>query len=207
MLNRTLPPGFVVPAQPIKNDQPPTGPGWVHEIKHDGYRMLVRRNGERVRLWSRNGIDFTACLPLIAAVAAGIKAQSFTIDGEAVVIGPDGLSQFEELRRSTGASRAMLYAFDLIELDGIDLRSQPLLDRKAVLAKLLRTSKKGILLAEHTDVDGAVVFEFACKHGAEGIVSKRVDSIYRSGPHAAWVKVKNPTAIAVQRERSENWNR
>ena len=70
MLNRTLPPGFVVPAQPIKSDQPPTGPGWVHEIKHDGYRMLVRRDGERVRLWARNGIDFTAGLPLIAAVAA-----------------------------------------------------------------------------------------------------------------------------------------
>jgi bifunctional non-homologous end joining protein LigD len=169
--------------------------------------MLVRRDGERVRLWSRNAIDFTAGLPVITAVAARIKARSFTIDGEAVVIGPDGLSQFEELRRGTGASRAILYAFDLIEHDGIDLQSRPLLDRKAALAKLLRTAKAGILLAEHTDVDGTIVFEYACKHGAEGIVSKRVDSVYRSGPHPAWIKVKNPAAVAMQRERSENWNR
>jgi len=206
MLKRLLPPGFIVPAQPIERDRPPSGARWVHEIKHDGYRLIVRRDGTTVRLRTRRATDYTDRLPVIAAVAAKLKAQSFTIDGEAVVIGPDGRAQFDELRRRDGAKRAMLYAFDLIELDSVDLRNRPLLERKAVLARLLRGIEAGILLNEHIAEDGAVVFAHACKLDAEGIVSKQVDAPYRSGPHAAWIKTKNPAAIAVQRERSENWN-
>jgi ATP-dependent DNA ligase len=96
---KLLPPGFVVPAQPIKASKPPSGPDWVHEIKHDGYRLIVRRDGPTVRLYTRNAFDWTARLPAIAAAADRIKAKSFTIDGEAVVLGPDGLSRFDELRR------------------------------------------------------------------------------------------------------------
>jgi ATP-dependent DNA ligase len=95
MLKRSLPAGFVVPAQPVEQPQPPAGPEWVHEIKHDGYRMIVRRDGDRVRLYSRKAIDWTARLPAIAESAARLGARSFTIDGEAVVIGPDGLTDFE----------------------------------------------------------------------------------------------------------------
>jgi bifunctional non-homologous end joining protein LigD len=138
--------GFVVPAQPIKASKPPSGANWVHEIKHDGYRMIVRRDGATVRLYTRNGNDWTARLPAIAAAAARIKAKSFTIDGEAVVLGPDGLSRFDELRRREAARTAILYAFDLIEHDGEDLRSLAFLDRKAALARLLRNTKAGILL-------------------------------------------------------------
>src|SRR5579859_1200674 len=137
MIKRPLPPGFIVPAQPIERDEPPAGPDWVHEIKHDGYRMLVRRDGERVRLWTRNAVDLTDRLPLIATAAARVDAKSFTIDGEAVVLGPDGLSQFGELRSARGTRRAMLYAFDLIELDGTDIREQSLLARKTALVNLL----------------------------------------------------------------------
>ncbi len=100
----------------------------------------------------------------------------------------------------------MLYAFDPIEHDGRDLRDLPFLDRKAALALLLRDTKAGILLNEHVDGDGLTVFEHACRLGAEGIVSKRVDGTYRSGPCPVWIKVRNPASIAVQRERSENWN-
>jgi hypothetical protein len=107
-----------------------SGANWVHEIKHDGYRMIVRRDGPKVRLYSRNAYDWTARLPAIAGAAERIEANSFTIDGEAVVVGPDGLSRFEELRRREAAHKAILYAFDLIEHDGEDLRDRPFLDRK-----------------------------------------------------------------------------
>src|SRR5215475_13706279 len=134
---RCLPAGFVVPAQPIKASKPPSGGDWVHEIKHDGYRLIVRRDGPTVRLYSRNAYDWTRRLPAIAAAAGRIKARSFAIDGEAVVLGPDGLSRFDELRRREAAHSAILYAFDLIEHDGEDFRGRPFLDRKAALGRLL----------------------------------------------------------------------
>jgi bifunctional non-homologous end joining protein LigD len=143
-INR-LPAGFVIPAQPVKASKPPVGTDWVHEIKHDGYRMIVRRDGPSVRLYSRNAYDWTARLAGIAAAAELIKAKSCTIDGEAVVLGPDGLSRFEELRRREASRTAILYAFDLIEYDGEDLRNLPFLDRKAALARLLRDTKAGIV--------------------------------------------------------------
>src|SRR5580700_2143722 len=98
MLKRSLPSGFIALTQPVERETPPAGAEWVHEIKHDGYRMLVRRDGEHVRLYSRNANDWTARLPAIAAGAALLKAKSFSIDGEAVVIGPNGLTDFEALR-------------------------------------------------------------------------------------------------------------
>jgi bifunctional non-homologous end joining protein LigD len=202
-----LPAGFIFPAQPVLRLKPPVGTDWVHEIKHDGYRMIVRRDGHIVRLYSRNACDWTVRLASIAAAAEMIKAKSFTIDGEAVVLRPDGLSRFEELSRRDAARTAILYAFDLIEHDGEDLRDRPLLERKAALARLLRQTKAGILLNEHIAEDGASVFVHACRLGAEGIISKRVDGTYRSGPCRVWIKVRNPASIAVQRERSEIWNR
>jgi bifunctional non-homologous end joining protein LigD len=192
--------------QAVLASKPPSGADWVHEIEHDGYRMIVHRDGPTVRLYSRNAYDWTVRLAAIAAAAEGINADSFTIDGEAVVLGPDGLSRFEELSRRGAARTAILYAFDLIELDGEDLRCRPFLDRKAALAQLLRDIKAGILLNEHIAEDGATVFAYACRLGAEGIVSKRVDGTYRSGPSRVWIKVRNAASIAVQRERSERWN-
>src|SRR5579859_1901817 len=148
MLKSRIPAGFVVPAQPVEREKPPTGADWVHEIKHDGYRLLARREGDTVRLWTRNAVDLTDRLPLIATAAARIMAQSFTIDGEAVVLGPDGLSQFDELRRARGTRRAILYAFDLLELDGTDMRERPFLERKTALANLMPGVEDGILLNE-----------------------------------------------------------
>jgi bifunctional non-homologous end joining protein LigD len=200
---KPLPAGFIIPARPIPASRPPPGPDWVHEIKHDGYRLIVRRAGPIVRLYTRNAYDWTVRLPAIAAVVQQINAKSFTIDGEAVVLGTDGLSRFDELRRREAARTAILYAFDLIEHDGQDLRDRPFLDRKAALALLLRDTKAGILLNEHVAADGATVFAHACRLGAEGIVSKRVDGIYRSGPCSVWIKVRNRQhrgATGAQRE-------
>jgi hypothetical protein len=152
-LRDKLPIGFIVPAQPVEREAPPAGADWVHEIKHDGYRMIVRRDGDSVRLYSRKAIDWTTRLPAIAKGAAVLKAKSFTIDGEAVVVGPDGLTDFEALRRRGAGEVAVLYAFDLIELDGSDLRNLPIETRKATLASLLR--KPGALrLSEHIAADG-----------------------------------------------------
>jgi bifunctional non-homologous end joining protein LigD len=207
MVNRRAPPaGFIEPCLPTLAGKPPIGAGWIHEIKHDGYRMIVRRDGERVRLYSRKAIDWTARLSAIANGAGRLKAKSFTLDGEAVVVGPDGLTDFEALRRRGAGDVAVLYAFDLMELDGDDLRSLPIETRKATLASLLR-NPGAIRLSEHISADGPEVFAHACRLGAEGIVSKRLGSPYRSGLCDAWIKCKNPAAVAVQRERGAGWNR
>jgi ATP-dependent DNA ligase len=149
-MSKRLPAGFVIPAQPVMASRPPCGPDWVHEIKHDGYRLIARRDGPIVRLYSRNAYDLTARFSAIAGAAERIKAKSFTIDGEAVVLGPDGLSRFEELRRRQAARTAVLYAFDLIEHDGEDLRDCPFLDRKAELARLLRDTEAGASCSTNT---------------------------------------------------------
>jgi bifunctional non-homologous end joining protein LigD len=180
MLHRVLPPGFIIPAQPVKRPGPPCGPSWVHEIKHDGYRLIVLK-GATVRLFSRSGNDWTDRFPLITKAAQNIRG-SFLIDGEAVVVGPDGLSLFDQLQSTAGRVRAVLFAFDLIQHDGEDQRARPLLERKKLLAKTLARSDGGILYNDHLSESGDVVFDHACKLGAEGIVSKRIDSSYQSGP-------------------------
>jgi bifunctional non-homologous end joining protein LigD len=203
---KRLPAGFVIPAQPVLASKPPTGADWVHEIKHDGTELSCAGTAPQCGFTAATPTTGRRdCWPLPRA-AERIKAKSFTIDGEAVVLGPDGLSRFEELSRRSAARTAILYAFDLIEHDSEDLRNLLFLDRKAVLARLLRNTKAGILLSEHIAEDGPTVFAHACRLGAEGIVSKKIDSAYQSGPCRVWIKVRNPASIAVQRERSE-WNK
>jgi bifunctional non-homologous end joining protein LigD len=170
-------------------------------------RLIVRRDGEAVRLLTRRGYDWTDRYPAIAAAAAKLRAKSFTLDGEAVVVGHDGVAVFDALHRRHKAHEALLYAFDLLEHDGEDLRPRPLGDRKAKLARLLARAPSGIVFNEHTDVDGAVVFLHACKMGLEGIVSKRLTAPYRSGPSRDWIKVKNPDSPAMVRFREGRWDR
>jgi ATP-dependent DNA ligase len=183
------------------------GPHWIHEIKHDGFRILARRGPTGVRLITRNGNDFTARFPLAAAAAGALPANSFQIDGEAIVTNAKGLAVFDLIRRKGHGDDAVLIAFDLIALDGEDLRRWPIEDRKRKLAKLVRGPHPGIVLNEFFKGDGDVLFEHACKLGCEGIVSKRLGSPYRSGRSAYWVKVKNPKAPAVTREAEEDWGR
>jgi bifunctional non-homologous end joining protein LigD len=193
--------GYIPPCIPTRAAKPPAGPDWVHEIKHDGYRLQVRREGEAVRLFTRRGYDWSGRYPAIAATAAQLRARSFTVDGEAVVCGPDGAAVFDALHRHGTVSEAMLYAFDLLEIDGEDLRSLPLGDRKKRLARLVGKRRLGIVLSTHADEDGATIFERACKMGLEGIVSKRLSAPYRSGRSRDWIKVKNPNSPAMIRAR------
>jgi bifunctional non-homologous end joining protein LigD len=193
--------GFVDPCIPSRAPKPPSGPDWVHEVKHDGYRLIVRRDGETVRLFTRRGYDWTGRYPGIASAAGKIRAQSFTLDGEAGVCGEDGVAIFAALHRHGTVRAAILQAFDLLELNGEDLRPVTLGKRKARLARLLARAPPGIEFNAHTDEDGATVFRHACAMGLEGIVSKRLGAPYRSGPSRDWIKVKNPDSPAMIRAR------
>jgi bifunctional non-homologous end joining protein LigD len=198
---------FIEPCLPSPAKQPPAGPSWIHEIKHDGFRILARRDLAGVRLITRHGTDFTGRFPLAAAAVKALPGHSFLIDGEAIVTNDEGLAVFELIRRARNGGAAVLCAFDLIELDGEDLRRAPIEHRKRKLSRLVRTPHPGIVLNEHFEGDDDIVYQHACKLGCEGIVSKRLGSPYRSGRSAHWVKVKNPKAPAVKREAEEDWGR
>jgi bifunctional non-homologous end joining protein LigD len=195
------------PCLPRRAGTPPTGSGWIHEIKHDGFRILARREDDCVRLFTRNGFDFTARYPKIAAALESLPVRSCVVDGEAIVVDERGLSVFDILLYRLRDDAAVLCAFDLVELDGKDLRWRPLEYRKATLADLLRDVQDGIAFNQHFKGDGAGIFRHACALGCEGIVSKRLGSHYRSGRVDHWLKIKNPAAPAVKREAEEEWGR
>jgi bifunctional non-homologous end joining protein LigD len=138
----------------------------------------------------RKGYDWSGRYPSIAVTAMKLRAQSFTLDGEACVCGPDGVAVFDDLHRRGTVREAMLYAFDLLEIDGEDLRDLPLGDRKKRLMRLVGRRRLGIVLSAHTADDGATIYRQACAMGFEGIVSKRLSAPYRSGPSRDWIKVK-----------------
>jgi ATP-dependent DNA ligase len=201
---RTLPAGFIAPCLRTSAPQPPSGDDWLHEIKHDGFRIIGRKSGDRVKLYSRPGNDLTDRFPLIVDALAQLRSRSCIIDGEAVACGDDGIASFDRIRYRRHDRSVFLYAFDLIEFDGDDLRREPLAVRKATLASLLMRAAPGLRLNEHMDeANGPLVFAHACKLGLEGIVSKRRNSPYRSGRSPDWIKSKNPASPAVRRETEE----
>jgi bifunctional non-homologous end joining protein LigD len=202
---RTHPGGHIKPCLPLPAERPPSGPDWLHEIKHDGFRIMARRDGNGVRLYTRNGYNFASRFPQIVEAVSKLKVRSCLIDGEAIVVDKRGLSAFDLLRSWRHDHAVMLCAFDLIEVDGKDLRSGPIEQRKHVLAEILHPERKAIVFNVHYDYDGATIFKHACALGCEGIVSKRLGSPYRSGRSPHWVKVKNPKAPAVKREADEDW--
>jgi bifunctional non-homologous end joining protein LigD len=202
--------GFIVPCQPSAAHKPPSGPGWIHEIKHDGYRMMALRAGDRIRLLTRGRADWSKRFPAVVKALEWLDVKSCLIDGELVVCDENGLTVFELLRRGHQVKpQAHLIAFDLLEIDGHELAGKAIELRKAELARLLRDAGPGLQLCVHLDQPGDVVFAHACKLGCEGIVSKRLGSKYRPGPGKCsdWIKVKNPAAPAVRREAEEDWGR
>jgi bifunctional non-homologous end joining protein LigD len=208
MLWRPQSSGFIEPCLPSAAPRPPTGPDWLHEIKHDGYRLMVRRDGDGMRLLTRRGNDWTDRYPLIAAAAGALKVKSCLIDGEAVACDENGLASFQRLRERQHDKAVILYAFDLLELDGEDLRWEPIEVRKATLASLYRRPRQtGLHLAEHLEGDGSAIFGHACKLGCEGIVSKRKGSHYQSGRSPYWLKSENPESPAALREATDDRNR
>src|ERR1700730_2214943 len=144
------------PCLPRPAKEPPAGAGWIHEIKHDGFRIIARRDANAVRLFTRNGYDFTARFPKIVDAVASLSVRSCVVDGEAIVVDERGLSVFDALRFRLCDHAAVLCAFDLIELDGEDLRWVPLEDRKQTLGDLIRGIDDGIAFNKHFDGDGGI---------------------------------------------------
>jgi bifunctional non-homologous end joining protein LigD len=180
----------------------PAGPEWLHEIKYDGFRLRVERDGARVRLITRGGYDWTKRFPWIAEAALKNRQKRFVIDGEAVVLGVDGISDFNALHSGRHNEEVQLCAFDVLAMDGDDLRRLPLSMRKANLQRLLARRPDGIFISEFEQGEiGPDLFRKACEFGLEGLVSKHRDRPYQSGRSKHWIKVKNRSHPAYDRVR------
>lgn len=190
---REQPASFIPPMLATLTDVIPIAPGWLYQVKHDGFRMQGHRGGQGTRLYSRNGLAWTDRLQRIAGGLHDLPCRSCVLDGEAVVQLPDGRDDFHAVRSRSGAGRAVLMAFDLLELDGQDLRSWPLVERRAELAHLLTSPVDGIAFVDAHDEHGPDLYRHACVMGLEGIICKRKDSPYRSGISPAWQKARCPS--------------
>ena len=187
-------PSFVAPSLATLSDKAPENGNWIHEIKFDGYRIQARLEDGKVKLLTRKGLDWTRKFPTIAAAIADLPADAALIDGELVVNDAHGVSSFSALQQTlkSGKDATMAYyAFDLMHLNGDDLRPLPLTHRKAALAKLIGKNSTGPLhLSESIDEPGPLLIKHACKLGLEGIISKRADASYHSGRGHDWLKTK-----------------
>ncbi|WP_338832264.1 DNA ligase [Bradyrhizobium sp. 27S5] len=172
----------------------PAGPEWFHEIKFDGYRMRIERDGDR------GGHDWTKRYPWIVESALKNRQTRFVIDGEAIVRGVDGYSDFNALHSGKHNAAVEMIAFDILAMDGDDLRDLPLSMRKTNLQRLLARRPEGIFVAEFEQGEiGPDLFRKACEFGFEGLVSKRSDRPYRGGRCPHWIKVKNRSHPAQHR--------
>ena len=186
-------PGFLEFCDPTLRNVPPTGAEWLHEIKWDGYRAEVHLQSSRPKVFSRNGLDWTQQFAPIAKAVGRLEAQDAILDGEAVVLGKTGRPDFQALRRELGkpeSDKLTYYAFDLLWLDGEDLRKLPLVQRKRRLQELLAGAEPALVYVEPLQGDGPTIYEHACRMGLEGVVSKRANSPYRAGRQESWIKTK-----------------
>jgi bifunctional non-homologous end joining protein LigD len=181
-------PGFVEPALASAISKVPTGERWIHEIKFDGYRVQLHLVNDAIKVFTRRGIDWTRRFKKIAGDAFMISAGSAIIDGEIVVPAADGGTDFSVLQNQLRgkSDKIVMVAFDLLYLNGYDLRKLPLLERKALLKTLI--AKTAIQFSESFEVDGREMFQHACELGLEGVVSKVRESRYHSGRGNDWVK-------------------
>ncbi|HKO99167.1 MAG TPA: non-homologous end-joining DNA ligase [Pyrinomonadaceae bacterium] len=187
-------PSSIKPQLATLVDAPPLGDQWLHELKFDGYRMLAFIRDGDVRFYSRNGKDWTSKFASLTRALTTLPIRTAILDGEVVVVDEKGNSSFQRLQQAMGGGNAPLvfHIFDVIYLDGYNLMSAPLVERKAVLEKLLSGDKtKGQLrYSDHVVGEGADFFKQACKYDLEGIISKLSDSPYESTRNKNWLKVK-----------------
>jgi DNA ligase D-like protein (predicted ligase) len=184
---------FIPPQLATSVDTPPEGSEWIHEVKHDGYRCQVLIERGQVRVLTRNGHDWTDRYPSIVSAALKLKCKSAIIDGEAIVQDGDGISDFDALSFAMRwrPNAIILYAFDLMHLNGRDLRRQPLSERRSILKGLVGNDDESrIQFSDEWIGDGASLFAACGERGIEGIVSKLATSRYRSGRSITWLKTK-----------------
>jgi bifunctional non-homologous end joining protein LigD len=196
-------PDFIEPCHPTQRPKSPSGERWVHEIKVDGYRLQLHLWHGAVTAYTRRGNDWSARFRTIVEAAKTLPVKEAIIDGEVIVATPEGLSDFGALQEDLGAGRSdrlTYFAFDLLYVDGYDLLQSPLLARKEALKRVLEGGSSRFLYSEHVADDGAKVHARGCAMGIEGIVSKLVDSPYRSGRSESWIKAtcrKRDTFVVV----------
>jgi bifunctional non-homologous end joining protein LigD len=188
-------PTFLEPSLASPCDKPPSGPKWIHEIKHDGYRIQARMNGRETRLFTRKALDWTARFRSIADALAGLGLGSALIDGEIVVEDENGISSLNNLQADLKAGRRdrfRYYVFDLLYCEGYDLTKATLVDRKRLLQDIVAglAASSPIRFSEHLEADGPTMLEHSCRMGLEGIISKRRDLPYRPGRGEHWFKAK-----------------
>jgi DNA ligase D-like protein (predicted ligase) len=186
------PPRWIEPQLCKLVKQAPAGDQWVHEVKFDGYRMAARIDRGYVQLLTRSGLDWTTKYPETATAMATLPVKTAYLDGELCGVRPDGVTSFELMQQATdsGTGALVYFAFDVLEANGADVAKLPLLERKALLAKILKKPPAGVAYSEHQGGDGEVFRMAACKRGLEGIVSKRIDRPYLPGDRGAWIKSK-----------------
>lgn len=190
-------PGLVGPCMATLAGKPPEGPVWAYEVKWDGYRIELHIEREKVRILTRGGNDWTKKFPTIAEEAGRLGLGTAILDGEAVVLDEQGRSDFGMLQRALGrrpasheAGEIICFAFDLLYLNGRDLRRLPQRERRSMLEPILAGKAGAIRLSEEVDATGEQFFRVACEHGLEGIIAKHRDKPYRSGRHPEWLKIK-----------------
>ncbi len=191
---RAVAPEFVEPELATLDTHVPAGSGWLHEIKYDGYRIIGRKAGDETTLFSRSGLDWTVRFPAIAPALGTLPCHDALIDGEIAFVLPSGITDFKSLQEHIDTPNPAIryYVFDLLELDGKDLRRLPLSTRKDKLKSLMSGKRVSdwLIYSEHFVGDGPAVYQGACGAGLEGIISKRADSKYRSGRFKDWLKIK-----------------
>ncbi|UGY23562.1 DNA ligase [Bradyrhizobium septentrionale] len=186
---------------PTRGTSVPDGPLWYHELKFDGYRLRLERDGDRVRLITKGGYDWTKRYPWIVESALKNRQKQFVIDGEAIIRGVDGYSDFTALHSGKHNAEVEMLAFDILAMDGDDLRNLPLSMRKTNLQRLLARRPEGIFVSDFEQGEiGPDLFRKACEFGFEGLVSKRSDRPYRGGRCPHWIKVKNRSHAAMSRK-------
>ena len=190
-VERASPPTWVKPQLAALVKKAPDGPDWLHEIKLDGYRMHARLDAGSVKIITRRGNDWTQKYPTIANAIAGLPARDVYLDGELCGVLPDGRTAFNLIQNAADADQGSLvfFLFDLLFLDGEDIRDLPLVDRKARLETLLVGAPKSLQYNDHQIGQGPAFHRLACERGLEGIVSKRIDGRYEPD-RRTWLKTK-----------------
>jgi bifunctional non-homologous end joining protein LigD len=191
--HKAKPPPFRQPQKATLVDHVPSGPGWIHEMKYDGYRCLLAVGGGDAKVYTRSGLDWSDKFPEIVAAARELEVGSALLDGEIVSLDDKGSSSFSALQQGIGEGGhgLSLFLFDALEIDGEDVAKLPNLERKARLAALLGPGKPPVLLyAEHILGKGEELFEAMCRAGGEGIISKNADAPYRGTRTKCWLKIK-----------------
>jgi len=195
---------FIEPCQPVLRDRPPKGADWIHEVKFDGYRVQLHKQGEATAVLSRNGFDFTNRYSTIARALTNVPSKSVILDGELIASSVEGIPEFYALHlrsKRLPPGRLCVWVFDVLELNGADLRSEPLVKRRRHLEGLMRKVEPSAIRLSETFDDPERLLIACEERGLEGIVSKRRAAPYVSGKTHSWIKVKCKAWRAANRER------